>query len=306
MPGFIHTPSRTVQTPETFFDTNTGVTYTVWPDDTASDPRDLYSDTRELTTPQVFIYNSASRTVNDLNRLDEFNELTRDFVADWQHYRDDPQDTLDRVIANADLPEGNTVTGFVKTVHIDQSSWIDIVALGVIDTTNRHAGQVSANDILDALVDELTNYLRGNVWCVSCDLPNSEKMAGIIAESSEDAVAHYRDSEINWALNDSGFTGLHIDADSIRSKINCSGILWGGAPVPELPHTTPAHAKIINDMSDLRINRVIEEYQSSNPVIEEYQSSDAWATVLNAIRTDVINDLCNQIDEHGEIDTPKG
>lgn len=293
MPEFIHTPSRTIQTPETFFDTTTGVTCTVWPDDTASNPLDFYDDARELTTPQVFIYNSSSRTVNDLNRLDEFNELTRDFVADWQHHGDDPQGTLDRVIANADLPEGNTVTGFVKTVHIDQSSWIDIVALGVIDTTNRHAGQVSANDILDALVDELTNYLRGNVWCVSCDLPNSETMAGIIAESSEDAVAHYRDSEINWALNDSGFTGLHIDADSIRSSINCSGILWDGAPVSGLPNMTPAHAKVINDLSDLRINRVI----------EEYQSSDAWATVLDTIRTDVINDLCDQIDEHGEINT---
>lgn len=295
MPEFIHTPSQTIQTPETFFDTTTGITYTVWPDDAASDPRGFYDDTRELTSPQVFIYNSAPHTVDDLDHLNNFNELTRDFVADWQHHGDDPQNTLDRVIANANLPESSTATGFVKTIHIDQSSWVDIVALSTIDAASQHTNQASVIGILDGLVDELINYLYGNVWCVSCDLPNSGAMGNIIAESSEGAIAHYRDSEVNWVLNDSKFTGLRIDADSIRSKINCSDVLQGNAPVPELPYMSPAHAKIITDMSDLRINRIINEYQSSN----------AWVTVLDTIYTDVINDLCEQIDEHDEIYTFK-
>lgn len=289
MSDFIHTPSTTTVTPESFFDPDTGVSYEVVPDETPTDPRDDLGDLTNDLAPQVFVYDACRNGVTDLHRLSKFNDLTYEFITGINEYGQTADQALKDVIgSNTSATDGITVVGMVETVQTDQSSWFSVVMLIRVgpDSPSHRANsdytRIAAINTLDAILDQYTAYAAGNVWRVSPDIPNAYPLSGIYADDAEAALKVYlADNPVPEPdVPTVGPSLIKNDITDFSDDRHMSDTY---------PGLTPEYRDKILAMSDDRLNRVIAENFDDR----------TWWDFVNGMKPDIISALIDQLNEHG-------
>ena len=71
-----HTPAYTTTTPDSYYDTDTGITYTVFQDDSVEDPRDLLLDNYDH---EIFIYRSDHHADDHTRHVNNYSSAINDF-----------------------------------------------------------------------------------------------------------------------------------------------------------------------------------------------------------------------------------
>lgn len=168
-----HTPAHTMTTPDSYYDTDTGITYTVTQDDWAEDPRDLLL---ENYNHEIFIYASDMHSFDHVPQVRNYSSAVNHFWDLVSEEGIDPDVAADNVSSEDAEHDLHTMTlrGY------SQSDWCDVVVVCPTDDT-------TWSDSLR----QYKQYLYGDVYTVDCDLPGTESLAGIYADDDEEAIGFY-------------------------------------------------------------------------------------------------------------------
>lgn len=168
-----HNPASYISTPDTYFDTDTGITYTVIQDDWVEDPRDLLL---ENYNHEIFIYASDMHSFDHVLQVRNYSDAINDFWDLVSEEGIEPNVAADNVSSEDAEHDLHTMTlrGY------SQSDWCDVV---IVCPT----GDTTWSDSLR----QYKQYLYGDVYAVDCDLPGTESLAGIYADDAEEAIGFY-------------------------------------------------------------------------------------------------------------------
>ena len=157
-----------------------GVTYAVWQDIDAEDPRSWL--TNEEAAVVVIKADHHTRTDNIYQYIDNpaiddlVNAMEQDDIDHPDGITNQWWDAWKRSFAqrNSDYDVE------MMTCQIDQSSWFTVVAA----VKNGYGSALSHIEIFET-------WARGNVWVVSPDYPGYDTLCGIYADDPREAVERY-------------------------------------------------------------------------------------------------------------------
>lgn len=168
-----HTPASYISTPDSYYDTDTGITYTVFQDDSPEDPRDLLLDNYDH---EIFIYRSDHHADDHTRHVNNYSSAINDF---WDLVSEEGFEP--RVAANNVSSEDAEHDLHIMTLRgYSQSDWCDVVIACP-------TGDLTWADSLT----QYKQYLYGDVYFVDCDLPGTFPLTGIYADDAEEAVGSY-------------------------------------------------------------------------------------------------------------------
>lgn len=168
-----HTPAHTMTTPDSYYDTDTGITYTVFQDDAVEDPRTFFL---EDYNHEIFIYRADYHVIDHTREVRNYSDAINDF---WDLVSDEGVDP-DVAAGNVSADDTEHDLHVMTLRGYSQSDWCDVV---IVCPTSDTTWADSLN--------QYRQWLYGDIYFVDCDLPGTEPLAGIYADDDEEAVGVY-------------------------------------------------------------------------------------------------------------------
>ena len=174
-----YTPPRTVVTPASYTDDETGKTYRVWHDEGTEDPRGWISD----DDMALYLYNAAWHHGTDWEP--PVNVAAKAFAQFYGRTGDDNRaEAMTARYLRLFYPDDDYRIGVFSLHGYSQSDWWDVFVAVKGDgwgTPESHA-------------QEWGIWARGDVFVVT-NVETGESLGGIYAESEEDAVNVFMEQE---------------------------------------------------------------------------------------------------------------